>query len=168
MGHLSWHRALKSSDSTQPEASIRPWRPGPLPWGWRGWHPSGCCSCLAHPCPSSWGPSELSLLPWLSGSEGHSPSDPRKGAKARLPQSPGRYPRIRVCSNHSSLLLLWASLLGPWLSLFTLPWKVTGSNLAVAAGVCLGPGVDPTHQGHFCEDRARGCPGHGLLTAVGR
>lgn len=94
--------------------------------------------------------SELSLLPWLSGSEGHCPSDPRKGAQARLPQSPGRSPRIRVCSNHSSLLLLGASLLGPWLSLFTLPWKVTGSNLTVAAGVCLGPGVDPTHPGHFC------------------
>lgn len=58
VGHLSWHRAPKSSDSTQPEASIRPWRPGPLPWGWRGWHPPGCCSCLAHSCPSSWGPSE--------------------------------------------------------------------------------------------------------------
>lgn len=103
---------------------------------------------LAHPHGAPL--SELSLLPWQSGSEGHSPSDSRKGAKARLPQSPGRSPRIRVCSNHSSLLLLWASLLGPWLSLFTLPWKVTGSSLTVAVGVCLGPGVDPTHQGHFC------------------
>lgn len=114
VGHLSWHRAPKSSYSIQPEASIRPWPPGPLPWGWRGWHPPGCCSCLAHPAHPHGAPlSELSLLPWLRGSEGHSPSDPRKGAQACLPQSPGRYPRIRVCSNHSSLLLLWASLLGP-------------------------------------------------------